>query len=63
MLVLKLQMQELKVLNKLYNNWIDSYDDGKLLVVDVNKLKFAEKPEDFGVIIEKIDTELYGLFK
>ena len=32
-------------------------------MVDVNKLKFAERPEDFGVIIEKIDAELYGLFK
>ena len=58
-----ISLSSLENLNKLYNNWIDSYDDGKLLVVDVNKLKFAEKPEDFGVIIEKIDTELYGLFK
>ena len=58
-----ISLSYLENLNKLYNNWIDSYDDGKLLVVDVNKLKFAEKPEDFGVIIEKIDTELYGLFK
>ena len=58
-----ISLSYLENLNKLYNNWIDSYDDDKLLVVDVNKLKFAEKPEDFGVIIEKIDTELYGLFK
>jgi len=58
-----ISLSYLENLNKLYNNWIDSYKDGKLLVVDVNKLKFAERPEDFGVIIEKIDTELYGLFK
>ena len=58
-----ISLSYLENLNKLYNNWIESYDEGKLLVVDVNKLKFAERPEDFGVIIEKIDTELYGLFK
>lgn len=58
-----ISLSYLENLNKLYNNWIDGYDEGKLLVVDVNKLKFAERPEDFGVIIEKIDTELYGLFK
>ncbi len=58
-----ISLSYLENLNKLYNNWIDGYEEGKLLVVDVNKLKFAERPEDFGVIIEKIDTELYGLFK
>ena len=58
-----ISLSYLENLNKLYNNWIDKYKEGKLLVVDVNKLKFAERPEDFGVIIEKIDTELYGLFK
>ena len=58
-----ISLSYLENLNKLYNNWIENYTDGKLLVVDVNKLKFAERPEDFGVIIEKIDTELYGLFK
>ncbi len=58
-----ISLSYLENLNKLYNNWIEGYEEGKLLVVDVNKLKFAERPEDFGVIIEKIDTELYGLFK
>ena len=58
-----ISLSYLENLNKLYNNWIDNYKEGKLLVVDVNKLKFAERPEDFGVIIEKIDAELYGLFK
>ena len=59
----EISLSYLENLNKLYNNWIENYNEGKLLVVDVNKLKFAERPEDFGVIIEKIDTELYGLFK
>ncbi len=53
----------LENLNHKYDEWISNYKDGKLLVVDVNILKFAEKPEDFGEIINKIDAELFGLFK
>ena len=45
-----------------YNKWIDSYKEGSLLIVDVDKNKFAEKEEDFGEIITKIDAQLYGLF-
>jgi hypothetical protein len=36
--------------------------EGALLVIDVDKNKFAEREEDFGEIIAKIDAELYGLF-
>ncbi len=53
----------LENLNHKYDEWISNYKDGKLLVIDVNTLKFAEKPEDFGEIINKIDAELFGLFK
>ena len=53
----------LENLNERYNKWIDSYKDGKLLIVDVNTTKFAERPEDFGTVIEKVDAELFGLFQ
>jgi deoxyadenosine/deoxycytidine kinase len=53
----------LENLNHKYDEWISNYKEGKLLVIDVNTLKFAEKPEDFGEIINKIDAELFGLFK
>lgn len=52
----------LENLNEKYEKWISNYTVGKLLVVDVNTIKFAERPEDFGEIINKIDAELYGLF-
>lgn len=52
----------LENLNEKYEKWISNYTAGKLLVVDVNTIKFAERPEDFGEIINKIDAELYGLF-
>ncbi|MBR4135714.1 MAG: deoxynucleoside kinase [Bacteroidales bacterium] len=53
----------LENLNERYNKWIDNYKDGKLLIVDVDNTKFAERPEDFGKIIEGIDAELFGLFQ
>ena len=49
-------------LNERYNNWIDSYNKGKLLVIDVDDLDFVKKPEDLGQIIEKINAEIHGLF-
>ncbi|MCQ2284177.1 MAG: deoxynucleoside kinase [Bacteroidales bacterium] len=58
-----IRLSYLENLNERYNKWIDNYKDGKLLVIDVNTIKFAEHPEDFGTVIEKIDAELFGLFK
>jgi hypothetical protein len=34
-----------------------------LLIISVDNLNFAESKEDLGVVIEKIDAELFGLFK
>ena len=36
--------------------------EGKLLVVDGDKLKFESNPRDFQAITEQIDSLLYGLF-
>ena len=49
-------------LNKKYEAWINSYKEGKLLIIDVNDLYFVEREEDFGYILERIDAELNGLF-
>jgi len=57
-----IRLDYLKRLNEFYNKWIDSYKEGPLLVIDVDKNKFAEKEEDFGDIISKVDGQLYGLF-
>jgi deoxyadenosine/deoxycytidine kinase len=57
-----IRLDYLKSLNDRYEEWITKYDAGKLLIVDVNTIKFAEFPEDFGTIIEMINAELFGLF-
>jgi deoxyadenosine/deoxycytidine kinase len=57
-----IRLDYLKRLNEFYNKWIDNYKEGQLLVIDVDKNKFAEKEEDLGEIIRKVDAQLYGLF-
>ena len=49
-------------LNELYEKWIGDYK-GRLLIIDGDGLDFAGNPEDFASITDKVDAELYGLFK
>jgi deoxyadenosine/deoxycytidine kinase len=57
-----IRLDYLKRLNEYYNKWIVSYKEGPLLIVDIDKNKFAENHEQLGEIIHKVDRELYGLF-
>jgi deoxyadenosine/deoxycytidine kinase len=57
-----IRLDYLKKLNDLYNNWIDQYKEGPLLIIDADSNKFGEKEEDLGDIIAKIDAKLFGLF-
>jgi deoxyadenosine/deoxycytidine kinase len=57
-----IRLDYLRHLNEHYDEWIKNYKLGKLLVIDVNNLDFAARPEDLGYIINKIDIELFGLF-
>ncbi len=57
-----IRLEYLQNLNTYYTNWIDSYDLGKLLIVDVNHMDFVENIQDFSTIVEKIDREIHGLF-
>jgi len=57
-----LRLDYLKRLNDFYNKWIDSYKDGPLLVIDIDKNKFPENKEDFAEVVRRIDAQLHGLF-
>jgi len=57
-----IRLDYLKRLNDYYNKWIEGYREGPLLVINVDQNKFAERDEDLGEIISKIDSQLYGLF-
>ena len=57
-----IRLDYLKGLNALYEDWIENYTDGKLLIIDVDKLNFEESPEDFSTICDRIEAQLHGLF-
>ena len=57
-----IRLDYLKGLNALYEQWIENYHDGKLLILDVDKLNFEEKTEDFSTICDRIEAQLHGLF-
>lgn len=50
-------------LNERYEAWIQEYNRGKLLIVDVDNVNFVDDPEDLGNIINRIDAEINGLFE
>ncbi len=56
-----IRIDYLTCLNERYEAWISTYKD-KLLIVDVDEIKFPDKPEHLGIVIDKINAELHGLF-
>ncbi|MCX7697187.1 MAG: deoxynucleoside kinase [Bacteroidales bacterium] len=58
-----IRLDYLKSLNDKYENWISSYKEGRLLIIDVNKIRFEENKEDLGYVIDLINAELFGLFR
>ena len=57
-----IRIDYLKKLNERYDQWIEGYDHGKLLIIDVDEIDFHNNPEDLGMIIDKINAEIHGLF-
>ena len=57
-----IRLDYLKQLNERYESWINNYRMGKLLVINVDDLNFADKPEDMSFVIDKIDAQIHGLF-
>lgn len=49
-------------LNQKYEDWIAAYKHN-LLILDVDRLKFENNPDNFREITDKIDAKLFGLFK
>jgi deoxyadenosine/deoxycytidine kinase len=57
-----MSLDYLKRLNQRYENWIDGYKEGKLLVINSDEVDFENAPEDLGKVINKVQAELHGLF-
>lgn len=57
-----IRLDYLKRLNERYEAWISGYQNGKLLIIDVDDIDFLNNPKDLNSVITKIDAQLHGLF-
>ncbi|KPL13456.1 MAG: deoxynucleoside kinase [Bacteroides sp. SM1_62] len=57
-----IRLDYLKRLNERYEAWIDSYNLGKLMIVDADNYNFPDNTDDLSTVIDKINAELHGLF-
>lgn len=57
-----IRLDYLQRLNERYEAWIETYSLGKMLIIEVDNMNFADKPEDLRIIINKIDALIHGLF-
>ena len=56
-----IEIEYLEGLNKRYDDWISEYQ-GRVLTINGDNLDFENRPEDFSLITDKVDSELFGLF-
>ena len=57
-----LRLDYLKRLNERYEGWITTFQDGKILIIDVDDINFEDDQEDLSTVVNKVQAELYGLF-
>ena len=57
-----IRLDYLNGLNERYEKWIETYSDGKKLILNVDELKFEENPKHLSIVIDAINGELNGLF-
>ena len=52
----------LQGLNQLYEEFIYRKYRGRVLTIEVDNLDYQHRPQDFAAIIDRIDSQLFGLF-
>ncbi len=57
-----MQIDYLQGLNERYEDFIYHKYPGKVLVIESDNIDFEHNPEDFRMIVNKIDAQLFGLF-
>jgi len=57
-----IRLDYLKRLNENYNKWIAKYQDGPLLVIDIENLDFTENADDLAEVVRRVDAQINGLF-
>lgn len=57
-----LSVEYLGNLNRLYEEWISKYK-GRIMIFDVDEMDYENNPQDFALITDRLDSELFGLFR
>ncbi len=57
-----IRLDYLNRLNERYEAWIETYNLGKLLIVNADNYNFPESKEDLSKVIDDINAQFHGLF-
>ena len=57
-----IRIDYLSGLNERYEKWISNYKDGKVLIIDVDEIKYEDRTEDLRHVIDRVDAQLHGIF-
>lgn len=57
-----MSLDYLKRLNQKYDEWIDQYKEGPLLIINADEMDFEKNSEDLGKVIDQVGSQLHGLF-
>ena len=57
-----IRLDYLQNLNTRYDDFIFNKYDGPVLVIDADPIDFQHNPRDFAAIVDRIDSQLFGLF-
>ena len=56
-----IRIEYLRRLNEHYEAWITNYKAGPLLIIDIDKINFADKKDHLNQVIHRVKTELNNL--
>jgi deoxyadenosine/deoxycytidine kinase len=57
-----IRIDYLERLQRHYENWIEKYDLGPKMIIDVDELDFVNDEDDRRHVIQRIESRLFGLF-
>src|SRR5574344_1122034 len=57
-----IRLDYLQGLNELYDKWMDTYNDSKQFIINVDAIQFEDNPKDLSFIIDAIDSQIHGIF-
>lgn len=57
-----IRLDYLRRLNERYEAWVETYNLGRLLIINADNYNFPESTEDMSKVIDNVNAELHGLF-